>query len=128
MEAVDDPTRVVFKLAQKVRIDDADPKRVMLTNMYITEAEHERLTSVPAAVLRKTRYSIGEAGRRVAVDVFEGPLTGLILIEADFASDEEMAAFEPPSFAGPEVSNDDRFSGGRLASTGAEELQILLAQ
>lgn len=128
MEDAEGTAPPLFKLAQKVRPDPDDPTRVMLTNMYITAFEYDLLTALSADVLQKTRYSVAVADRFVSVDVFDGPLQGLVLVEADFGSEEEMESFAPPSFSDREVSLDDRFSGGRLSRTSAEELQKLLGQ
>lgn len=49
-------------------------------------------------------------------------------MEAEFASEEEMATFSPPDLVRCEVSSDDRFSGGRLARTSTDELKRWLAE
>lgn len=118
----------LFKLAQKVRPDPEDPTHVSLTNLYIGAREYELLTIHPADVLVKIHYSLHAGGRHVIVNKFEGNLEGLVLLEADCGSEDEMAAYTPPDFVVREVSHDDRFSGGRLARTTAAELQKLLGQ
>lgn len=127
MEDLDETAGPIFKLAQKFRLDQGDPTRVMLTNIYVERFEYELLAGLPADPLRKIRYSVDIGKRFVGVDVFDGPLEGLVMMEADFGSEEEMDSFVPPSFAEKEVSRDDRFSGGRLALTSAEELRALLS-
>jgi len=52
------------------------------------------------------------------VDEFEGELAGLLLVEAEFPSDERMSAFEPPPFAGREITGDSRYTGAALAYHG----------
>ncbi|MGH2760884.1 MAG: hypothetical protein ACRDKJ_15145 [Actinomycetota bacterium] len=115
----------MFKLAQKVRYDPSDPTRVALTNLYISELEYELLAVHPADVLTKVHYSLLVDDRYVIVNVFEGALTGLVLLEADFGSEDEMARFSPPDFVVREVSDDDRFAGGRLAGTTPEAAPTL---
>lgn len=126
MEDLEGSAPPLFKLAQKVRPDPNDPTRISLTNLYITAFEYDLLTAHPADVLEKTHYSLQVGDRFVFVDAFDGPLKGLILLEADFGSEHEMETFTPPGFVVREVSHDDRFSGGRLANTTAEQLQDLL--
>lgn len=43
-----------YKLGQKVRVNEHDPSIVMLTNIYMTIEEYERLVTLPAAEIRKT--------------------------------------------------------------------------
>ncbi|MGY4918728.1 hypothetical protein ACWD9K_26475 [Streptomyces sp. 900116325] len=49
------------------------------------------LASLPAAVPVKKRLSVPSFG----VDVFEPPLRGLVLAEAEITSDDEARAFVP---------------------------------
>ena len=81
-----------------------------ITNTYLSEEEYDRFATLPGRWLRKRRLSIGELG----VDVFDGPLAGLILAEAEFADDASMLAFVPPAWCGREVTADPAFTGGEL--------------
>ena len=114
----------VFKLAQKVRVDRTDPSAVMLTNIYLSAGEYERLHALPGLELRKTRYAL----RRLAVDRFQGALDGLVLAEAEAETETEGDVASDPPFPVAEVTHDDRFSGGRLAATTADQLRTLLAE
>ena len=116
----------VHKLAQKVRVRDADPARLSLTNIYLDAAEYAVLAALPGASVHKTR-GVGRAGAlEVALDVFTGALTGLVLAEVEV--EDPDAALALPSWFGDEVTHDDRFSGGALARTSAEELDRLLGR
>jgi hypothetical protein len=90
----------LFKLSQKIP-EEGRPDRGLITNTYLSEKEYEVLAGVRAPELRKTRYSIPPMG----VDVFAAPLDGLILAEAEFDTDAEMAAFEPPSFVSADIGH-----------------------
>lgn len=69
--------------------------------------------------IEKSRRTI-DAGRETQfdVDVYSGELDGLITVEAEFASEEEAGAFEPPAWFGPEVTDDRRFKNRALACHG----------
>ena len=108
--------RTERKLAQKTH--------GLITNIYADEDEYDALATLPAHVLHKTRLSIPPFG----VDVFEGALTGLTMAEIEFDTDEEMAGFEPPSWVVAEVTDDIRFTGGRLVTMTREELSAVLAE
>jgi CYTH domain-containing protein len=110
---------VAYKLTQKVPAADGGPG--LITTMYLSSAEYVVFAAVPADELRKTRYSIPPFG----VDVFDDALAGLTLAEVEFESDAAMRAFVAPA-AVAEVTRDQRFTGGRLASTTRDELAAIL--
>ena len=112
------PASSVYKLTQKIPGVSPEAGNGLITNIYLSEAEYKLLSGIEAAVLTKTRHSIPPMG----VDVFEGPLTGLIMAEAEFESAAEMRAFTPPDYAVAEVTNDPRFTGGRLVSAAREDI------
>lgn len=75
----------------------------------------------PATVgkrLKKTRYEIFHQGRLIELDVFQGPLNGLIIAEVEFTTLKESDKFKPPSWFGKEVTSDTRYSNQSLALRG----------
>ena len=70
--------------------------------------------------IEKTRYEIAlDGGPTVELDVYGGALAGLVVAEAEFASEEDADAFEGPEWLGREVTDDPRFKNQRLAMEGA---------
>ena len=113
----------VYKLTQKVRPSPGDPFEVALTNMYLTPDEYERLLALPASVLTKTRHVAEVDGVRFAVDQFHGVLQGLALAEVEV--ERRDLPLVRPNWLGREVTDDDRYSGGRLAHASDEEAAAL---
>ncbi|MDH6219661.1 hypothetical protein [Streptomyces pseudovenezuelae] len=62
------------------------------------------------------------------VDVFGGRLEGLALAEAEFTTDEEARSFVPSADCMAEVTDDARFTGGRLVQASRQELLGWLAE
>ena len=115
-----------LKLGHKIRPDEADPRLVLHTTIYLTRPEFDLLAALPADILVKQRAWVpAHGGRRIAVDTFEGVRAGLILAEIELA--EIDGPFEPPTWALAEVSTDERFTGGRLATMTRGELHGALA-
>jgi len=114
--------RSVWKLTQKVRVDAADPADVRLTNVYLLAEEHARLSVLSGRTLVKARGACDG----VVVDLFSGPLEGLRLAEVEV--DDLSARRDLPGWLGPEVTHDDRFSGGRLAALDEPAAAALLAE
>ena len=121
---VEDGGPTLRKFTQK--LPDPEPRsrgrQGLLTNTYLSQEEYDVLATLPARVLRKTRYSMAPFG----VDVFEGPLAGLVLAEIEFATEDAADRSPIPATAVVEVSHDPRFTGGRLVRTDAEELRSWL--
>jgi CYTH domain-containing protein len=113
-----------LKLTQKVPAAGPGAVQGLITNTYLSPAEYDLLASLPAAVLSKTRFSVPPLG----IDVFDGALRGLVLAESEFATDEEAASFVPPPECVAEVTDDVRFTGGRLVEASRPDLLRWLAE
>jgi CYTH domain-containing protein len=112
-----------LKLTQKIPAGQPGPVRGLITNTYLSPTEYDLLCTLPAAVLVKTRLSIPP----LAVDVFDPPLQGLVIAEAEFNTDEEANAFSQPRTAIAEITDDPRLAGGSLARASRRELIRWLA-
>jgi CYTH domain-containing protein/CHAD domain-containing protein len=66
----------------------------------------------------KTRYRVPVGEHTADLDVFEGTLEGLWMVEVEFESEEAMAEFEPPSWFGDEVTDDVRYTNAHMAVHG----------
>jgi CYTH domain-containing protein len=106
------------KLTQKIAAGDGTPG--LITTIYLEEREYQILATLPGRALEKTRLSIPPFG----IDVFAPPRAGLVLAEVEFETEAELRAFSVPGWAVAEVTDDLRFSGGRLAET--EDIADLL--
>src|SRR5262249_52844314 len=73
-----------FNLTQKVPAGRPGYVQGLITNTYLSAAEYDLLASLPGEVLSKTRLSVPPLG----IDVFDPPLHGLVLAEAEFTTDE----------------------------------------
>lgn len=70
--------------------------------------------------LEKTRHLIpASAGLMIEVDVYSGALSGLMVAEVEFGSEDAAEAFEPLDWFASEVTDDARFKNQTLACEGA---------
>ena len=93
--------------------------------MYLSAQEFYLLTQLPADELEKVRWIETTGKFTLVVDEFAGPLTGLVLAEVDLGVTGTLPASFPINGM-DEVTNDERFSGGKLAKTSVEELSGIL--
>jgi CYTH domain-containing protein len=100
-----------FKLAKKYAPDN--PMVGPMTTLYLDADEYAVLDVLPGARLAKRRHKIGA----FVVDVFEGPLTGLVLAECEAANTMAAMRFAVPGWCIREVTNEVGYTGWRLAQT-----------
>jgi len=103
------------KLTQKLLGPDPRPERRILTTLYLDAAEFERLAALSGRRLAKRRHTLVSGGRPFAIDVFLGPLEGLVLAEIALEDEEVLRALAPPPFARADVTDVVLFTGGELA-------------
>ena len=120
LRMVDDGHDVAYKLTQKVRTDADSPEFVKITNIYLEESEFRELSVIAASIVSKIRWTVVSGGVAYAVDEFKGRHSGLVLAEVELGSDEPRRT--APDFAIAEVTDDEEYSGGRLASASDADL------
>jgi CYTH domain-containing protein len=113
-----------LKFTQKLPSGQPGHVQGLITNTYLSPAEYDLLAVLPASVLSKTRLSVPPLG----IDLFDPPLHGLVLAEAEFSTDEQACSFRPPTESVAEVTDDPRFTGGSLVQAHRHELLTWLAE
>nr|WP_166176523.1 hypothetical protein [Altererythrobacter segetis] len=108
---------VKWKLTKKYEC--SDPSARPIVTSYLTEAEYDVLAALPARELTKRRYHLPLGGRYWSLDLFEGPLLGLEMIECEADDEAALAALVPPDWALHEVTHLPQWQCGALASASA---------
>lgn len=104
-----------------VVIEDASIRTGNITREFIPGDGDPADGMHPDKEIRKNRYFFEWQNREVAVDIFLGPLWGLILAQMDIEND--AADFVLPEFAAAEVSGNDFFRGENLFSSNFEDVK-----
>ena len=87
----------------------------------------DEVGKLPARFLEKQRSIFDLGDWQFAVDVFEGDLAGLVLVEVDLGPYGEVHPTLPLQEL-VEVTLNERFTGGKLADTSFAELQSVLRE
>lgn len=66
----------------------------------------------------KRRWVVPHGDVEFEIDVFEGHLEGLVIVEVEFPTAEASTAFTPPDWCGPEVTHDEHYRNAALATQG----------
>jgi CYTH domain-containing protein len=116
-----------YKLTKKEAPKPPDTSRTIITTIYLSPEDYAALVDLPARTLTKRRRRIDVDGRVFSVDVFEGHLSGLVLAEVSFDTEEDLdRQRQLPCWVGREVTKDERFTGGALARLSRDEAGELI--
>jgi CYTH domain-containing protein len=90
------------------------------------EAYLTLLSKIEHNLVVKTRYLIPlYNGFTAELDIFEGFLSGLAIVEVEFPDEKASYDFVPPSWFGMDLSSDKRFSNYHLSTlTNCDDLGI----
>ena len=75
----------------------------------------ELITLCLPTIIEKTRYEVTYKGVLFEVDEFEGAHSGLILVEVELNSTEDI--FEKPNWVGKEVTGDEKYYNSYLSNS-----------
>jgi CYTH domain-containing protein len=89
-------------------------------NLPLNQDAYEHLLSkIDGLLIAKTRYLIPlDNGLTAELDIFEGELAPLTLVEVEFSSTEDANAFTPPEWFGEDVTNSGKYHNSYLSQNG----------
>lgn len=117
-----------YEITSKQPVAPGDQSHQHENTIPLTKEEYDELAVVPGKRVAKTRYLYEENGRTYEVDVFKDGLAGLVLVDVEFSSAEEKAAFTPPDWLGPEVTQKVFLAGGMLCGKRFDDIKDKLAE
>ena len=83
---------------------------------------------IPGRRIRKMRYNYPVNGMIAEFDVFQDALTGLVLIDFEFKTEEEKNSFKAPFFCLAEATNEEFLAGGMLCGKRYADIEKDLAK
>lgn len=92
-------------------------------NLPLTKDAYEHLLpKIDGLLIAKTRYLIplapsgdSDSALTAELDIFEGQLAPLMLVEVEFSSVEEANSFTAPEWFGEDVTEDGRYHNSNLS-------------
>ncbi len=86
-------------------------------NLPLDSESYEHLKEKRDGILiRKRRYVIPtEGGLHIELDVFDPPLSPLVLVEVEFETEEDAESYIPPEWFGEDVSNKPDYKNSVMA-------------
>jgi len=116
-----------FEITKKLPIKKNDFSIAEEINIPLTESEFNKLWPTVEKYLEKIRYYIPLENNLIAeLNLYQGSLKGLTFVEVEFPSETEMISFNPPSWFGKDVTQEDFASNAFLAGKNSSAIKKIL--
>jgi len=118
----------IYEMTKKEPMEGTDSSRQLEQTIKLLKEEYEAVSKLPGKLSDKIRYYYPYKDHTAEITVFRGELAGLVLIDFEFQSVEEMNAFEMPDFCLADVTQENFVAGGMLAGRRYKDLKDDLAR
>ena len=115
-----------YEITKKKPIDENDFSRQTEQTIPLDNEEFTALAISSRRKVEKDRYKVDIDGSIAEVDVFQGLLKGLVLIDFEFESVETKQAFRPPGCCLVDVTQELFIAGGQLAGKAYDDIKTEL--
>lgn len=118
----------LYEMTKKEPVSGDDSSQQTEHTVPLSPEEYKVLSTVSDKTASKRRYYCTFFGNNAEVDVYQGSLEGLVLIDFEFESAQAMQAFQPPEVCLAEVTQDALAAGGKLAGKSYSDVDYELGQ
>jgi adenylate cyclase len=94
----------------------------------LTKEEFDALSKLEGKRLDKVRYHYDHKGLKAEIDVFKGALKGLVIVDFEFASEEDKQSFVMPDFCLAEVTHEEFLAGGMVCGKSYADIEQKLTE
>jgi CYTH domain-containing protein len=112
-----------YEITKKVQLDPNDASTQKEHTISLSKEEFLTLSKIDGRRLRKIRYYYEYEGKTAEIGVFQGELKGLVLVDFEFNSAEEMNNFKMPDFCLVDVTQDEFVAGGMLCGKKYKDIE-----
>ena len=112
-----------YEMTKKESVNEGDSARQEEQTIILTETEFNELSKLEGKRVHKTRYYYNHNNRIAEIDVFQGALKGLIVVDFEFKTMEEKDSFEIPAFCLIDITQELFIAGGMLCGKSYEDIE-----
>jgi len=112
-----------YEITKKVVAAGNDSSHMLEHTIVLSSEEFVALTAAPGKRVTKRRYDYEYQGRKAEIDVFEGELQGLVVVDFEFTDRDDQLAFQMPDFCLADVTQEAFIAGGKLAGKSYADIQ-----
>jgi len=111
-----------YEITKKEPVAD-DPSHQNEQTIILTEFEFNELSKFDGKKVHKIRYYYDYKGSTAEIDVFQGALKGLVLVDFEFETVEDKAKFKMPEFCLAEVTSEQFVAGGMVCGKSYSDIE-----
>lgn len=115
-----------FEMTKKLMAEGTDSSNMIEHTIDLDAAEYADIAKAGGKRVAKRRYYYRFDGRQAEIDVFEGDLQGLVLVDFEFTNREEQLQFQLPDFCLADVTQEAFIAGGVLAGKSYADIRAQL--
>ena len=113
-----------FTITRKYPKDGKDISVMIEETINLSEEEYKSMQQIDGKEHQKIRYQYPTKDAKVCeIDVYQGALKGLVLVDFEFDTIEEKDNFSPPDFCLVEVTQEEFIAGGYLCGKSYEDIE-----
>lgn len=117
-----------FEMTKKELVNEGDASAQIEQNIALSAEEFAALQQLPGKKIHKLRYYYAMQEKTAEIDVFQGALQGLVLIDVEFDSAADKDAFPMPDFCLCDVTQETFIAGGVLCGKSYADIEQRLQQ
>ena len=115
-----------YEITKKVQVEKDDASTQKEFTIPVTKEEYDALSGLPGKQVEKRRYYYLHNGKTIEFDIFLNDLSGLVLIDVEFSSEEEKAQFIMPDFCLVDITQEEFIAGGVLCGKTYKDISAQL--
>lgn len=104
-----------FAITKKVPVKEGDFSEFTEETIPLSLSEYRELSQISGKRLHKIRYTWESGKVNVDLDIFQGDLSGLVIADFEFNSEDAKRDFVAPSWCLCDVTQAEFIAGGLLA-------------
>jgi CYTH domain-containing protein len=112
-----------YEITKKEPVNYNDASHQDEQTITLNESEFNELAKLEGKKTHKIRYYYDHNGKMAEIDVFQGALKGLVLVDFEFKTSEEKASFKMPNFCLADVTQEGFIAGGVLCGKRYEDVE-----
>ncbi len=113
-----------FELTKKEPVNDGDASHQKEQTIILTETEFNALNQqLEGKRVRKIRYFYGYNGIIAEFDVFQDKLSGLVVVDFEFATLDEKDNFQMPDFCLVDITQEVFIAGGMICGKSYDDIE-----
>lgn len=111
-----------YEITKKQPVKEDDASNQIEQTIVLNKAEYEQLVKIEGKKVHKIRYYYPFKERAAEIDVFQGELSGLIVVDFEFDSLEEKSSFAMPEFCLADITQEKFIAGGKICGKSYQDI------